>query len=82
MQPRHRAEHAIVELKTAVLEVLNSIHPKGISNVDLGRELGINHGYNGGNEGHIQRTILGLLTMEGLAYQNLKTKLWYASNQG
>ena len=70
-----KSQHAIAELKGAVLDLLGS-HPNGLSNADIGRTLGIYQGHSSGQEGHISRTLLELLQVEGVVAQDKKTKLW------
>jgi hypothetical protein len=70
-----RAQHAVAELKGAILDLLAS-HPNGMTNADVGRTLGIYQGHSSGQEGHISRTLLALLQEEGVALQDKETKLW------
>lgn len=70
-----RAQHAIAELKGAILDLLAAT-PEGLSNADVGRTLGIYQGHSSGQEGHISRTLLGLLEEEQVVTQDKKSKLW------
>jgi len=69
-----RAQRAIAELKGTVYELI-ATSPQGISNADVGRQLGIYQGHIG-HEGHISRTILGMLEAEEVITQDKKSKLW------
>jgi hypothetical protein len=69
-----RAQRAIAELKGAVYQLL-SASKDGLSNAEIGRRLGIYQGHIG-HEGHVSRTILGLLEAEQVVVQNKETKLW------
>ena len=54
-----RAQRALAELKGAVFELIAN-SPKGISNAEIGRQLGI-YGGHSGQAGHISRTRVGPL---------------------
>lgn len=71
-----RAQHAFVELKASILEVLLDRHPAGVKNSELGKVLGIYAGHVG-HVGHVPRTLLAMLQEEGLVYQDLATKCWH-----
>jgi hypothetical protein len=73
------AQEAIAQLKGAVYELLEK-NPKGISNAEVGRRLGIYQGHVG-HEGHISRTVLGMLENEEVAEQDPETKLWTIRKQ-
>ena len=73
------AQHAVADLKHAVLSVLIKAGGAGLRNVDVGRELGIYAGHGDQHEGHISRSILELLKAEGVASQDPETKLWTAN---
>ncbi len=70
-----RAQHAIAELKGEILDLL-AANPEGLSNADVGRTLGIYQGHSSGQEGHISRTLLGLLEEEQVVAQDKTTKRW------
>lgn len=69
------AQKAMINLKTAVYYMILIGSPDGITNADLGRKLGIYTGHVR-HEGHISRTILGLLESEGILQQDLDSKKW------
>lgn len=75
MEPYQLAQHAIADLKTAILFTLKAGAEEEMKNADLGRALGIHHGH-ARHEGHIQRSMLALMESEGVVVQNEKTKLW------
>ncbi len=75
MEPYQLAQHAIADLKTAILLSLRNGSEIGMKNADLGRYLGIHHGH-AGHEGHIQRSMLSLMEIEGLVVQDKTCKLW------
>ncbi len=64
----------MAELKGAVYELLCQSE-SGLSNAEIGRRLGI-YGGHVGHEGHISRTILGVLEKEEVIVQDKKTKVW------
>ncbi len=70
-----RAQHAVAELKGAILDLLAD-RPEGLTNADIGRTLGIYQGHSSGQEGHISRTLLALLEHEQVISQDKTTKLW------
>ena len=74
----HLAQTALADLKATVYAVL-AASPSGLTNVQLGRSLGI-YGGHVGHEGHISRTILALLESEGVAEQNPDDKTWQLRN--
>lgn len=69
------AQRAIADLKAAVYSVVKHGPDGGLTNAEIGRMLGIYMGHLG-HEGHISRTILGLLESEGLLEQDSYTKKW------
>ena len=73
------SQHAIADLKYAVLIVLYDGPEAGLRNVDVGKALGIYAGH-AGHEGHIPRVLLSQLEHEGLVYQDRETKLWKLKN--
>ncbi len=75
-----RAQLAMAELKGVVYELLSAAEGKGLSNAEIGRRLGIYQGHIG-HEGHISRTVLGLLEAEEVIVQDKKTKLWSLRDQ-
>lgn len=70
-----RAQRALADLKAAVHAVLAAAPSEGVTNAQLGRALGIYGGHKG-HEGHISRTVLGMLEAEGVAAQDPTTKAW------
>ncbi len=77
----HRAQLAISELKTAVLEFLQESDETGLTNAEIGRGLGIYHGHVG-HEGHVSRTLLGLMEQEGVVRQDEDSKRWIVVSKG
>lgn len=69
-----RAQRAMAELKGAVYELLASSET-GMTNAEIGRRLGIYQGHIG-HEGHVSRTILGMLEAEEVLVQDKTSKLW------
>ena len=66
---------AIAELKASVPELLE-LESNGImTNAKIGRALGIYQGHKG-HEGHISRTILGLMETDGTVEQFGKQPYW------
>ncbi|MCJ7975144.1 hypothetical protein LOS88_20230 [Aeromonas veronii] len=70
------AQSAIADLKSAVYLTLEASGDAGLTNAELGRSLGI-YGGHVGHEGHISRTLLGLLENEGVVVQVADTKRWF-----
>ena len=68
------AQRGMTFLKSAVYQLLAE-NIDGLSNVEIGRRLGINIGHIG-HEGHISRTILGLLEHEEVVAQDKTSKKW------
>lgn len=69
-----RAQRAIADLKGAVYDLLRE-SPEGLTNAEVGRNLGIYQGHVG-HEGHVSRTILAMLEAEQVALQDPATKSW------
>ncbi len=69
------AQKAMVDLKTAVYFLISNGPKEGYTNAEIGRKLGIYAGHVG-HEGHISRTILGLLESEGILNQSQESKKW------
>jgi ribosomal protein S19E (S16A) len=69
-----RAQLAIAELKSAVVAYLERAQ-RGATNAEIGRSLGIYGGHKG-HEGHISRTVLGMLEGEGVVQQNEADRTW------
>lgn len=69
------AQDAMAKLRTAVHLRLAHGPAGGMSNADLSRSLGIHSGYVR-HEGHISRTVLGLMETEGVVEQDTTTKSW------
>ncbi len=75
-----RAQAALLELKSVVLETLAAAGEEGLTNAELGRGLGIYHGYDNadgveGHPGHISRWLLGELQREEMVRQD-SAKRW------
>jgi len=69
------AQRAMADLKTAVYSVIKQGPEEGLTNAEIGKALGIYMGHVG-HEGHISRTILGLLELEGMLLQDSESKKW------
>ena len=69
------AQSAIANLKTAVYVVLENCNVDGMTNVEIGRSLGIYQGHIK-HEGHIPRTLLAIMEQEGVVEQSSETKKW------
>ena len=73
-----RAQRAMADLKGAVYELIAEAESP-LSNAEIGRRLGIYQGHVG-HEGHISRTLLGLLESEEVIVQDKDTKMWRLRN--
>lgn len=71
----HLAQQALANLKSSIYILLEK-NVEGMSNAEIGRSLGIYQGHIG-HEGHIPRTLLGLMQQEGVVEQNADNKHWY-----
>jgi len=71
----NKAQTAIVYLKSAIYELLEDAPADGLKNVEIGKTLGIHAGHVG-HEGHIPRTLLGIMEAEGVIEQNEGNKKW------
>lgn len=69
------AQRGLTDLKSAIHMLLRGAPPKGLTNAEIGRTLGIYAGHVG-HEGHIPRTLLGLMESEGVVEQDTDTKRW------
>jgi len=69
------AQIALSNLKTAIYLLLTSSEVDGMTNVEIGRSLGIYQGHVG-HEGHIPRTLLGIMEHEGVVEQIAESKKW------
>ena len=74
MNPYHLAQHALADLKTSILLLLEQ-NPDGLKNVEIGKALGIYAGHVR-HEGHIPRTMLAMMEAEGLVDQD-ENKAWH-----
>lgn len=70
------AQRAMADLKAAAHAVLTQAGDEGCTNAQVGRLLGIYTGHVG-HEGHVSRTILGILESEGVAVQERETRKWH-----
>jgi hypothetical protein len=68
------AQTAIANLKAAIYSLLSDA-PDGMTNVDIGKSLGIYRGHIG-HEGHIPRTLLAIMEQEGVVEQFPENKKW------
>lgn len=75
MTSYEKAQLAIVQLKSAIYELLDNVSEDGLKNVEIGKRLGIYMGHVG-HSGHISRTCLELMKNEGLVKQDETTKAW------
>lgn len=75
MLPEIQAQIGLLYLKSAVYELLQAAPADGLSNAQIGRTLGIYSGHVG-HEGHVSRTILGILEAEGRVRQLEKRGSW------
>jgi hypothetical protein len=74
-----QAQHAVAELKSAVLGIVELAGKSGLKNSQVGRALGIYAGHVR-HEGHISRTILAMLESEGLLRQEPASKKWFVNS--
>lgn len=63
MMNRKRAQAALDELKTAILDELRA-NPAGLSNADLVERLGLQSDFEGQNRNYLSWSILGILIGE------------------
>lgn len=75
------AQEAMARLKSAVRHTLANGPAEGMTNVQIGKTLGIYAGHVG-HVGHIPRTMLALLQDEGVVDQDPETKKWSLLQQG
>jgi hypothetical protein len=75
-----RAQRAMADLKGAVYELIAESESP-LSNAEIGRRLGIYQGHVG-HEGHISRTVLGLLEAEEVIVQDKESKMWRLRESG
>jgi DNA-binding IclR family transcriptional regulator len=73
-----RAQRAIADLKTSILQVLSVSGSKGLRNADIGHALGVNMGHSGSgrHEGHISMTLLQIMQEEGVVERDTDSKRW------
>ncbi len=71
-----KAQQALTTLKVSVARTLSQVGGKGLRNSQIGRALGIYGGHKG-HQGHISRTILHLLELEGIIRQDAISKKWF-----
>ena len=69
------AQRALADLKAAILNLLQYAGATGLTNAEILRALGIYQGHVG-HEGHIPRTLLGMMELEGVVKQDHATKKW------
>tara|TARA_Y100000588_G_scaffold394294_1_gene513995 strand:- start:403 stop:639 length:237 start_codon:yes stop_codon:yes gene_type:complete len=75
MSPYSKAQTGMAMLKDAVHSLLETKGAAGASNAEIGRALGIYKGHVG-HEGHISRTILGIMESEEVVKQDKDSKAW------
>ena len=69
------AQEGYAKLKAAIYGLLSQEPQRPLSNVEIGRTLGIHAGHLG-HAGHIPRTILEDLKNDGLIEQDAQSKAW------
>lgn len=69
------AQEAMTYLKAAVYDVLTEAPTDGLTNAQIGRSLGIYMGHVG-HQGHISRTVLGLMQAEEVVAQDPTSRRW------
>jgi hypothetical protein len=69
------AQISLANLKAAIHMLLQE-ETEGLTNVQLGRSLGIYYGHSGKHEGHISRVLLEIMKAEGVVEQNSRSKKW------
>ncbi len=69
------AQESMAKLKTAVLIIIDHAGANGQTNVEIGRTLGVYTGHKG-HEGHIPRTLLEIMAIEGVVEQDGTSKRW------
>ena len=69
------AQHAMTLLRVAIHRTLSSAPALGLKNAQIGRCLGLYFGP-AGHQGHITRTTLAIMEMEGTVRQDPATKAW------
>ena len=76
VQAYNQAQHAVSELKSAILILLSSAGEEGLRNADIGHALGINMGHSGSgrHEGHISMTLLQMMQEEGVVDRDEESK--------
>ena len=74
------AQRAMADLKAAIHMAMGKDSGNGMTNAEVGRSLGIYQGHVG-HEGHIPRTLLGIMESEGVVEQDSKTKKWRLRKQ-
>jgi hypothetical protein len=73
------AQVALAHLKASVRSVLENAPEEGLRNVDIGKTLGI-YGGHIDHVGHISRTLLSMLEVDGIAEQFGPDKRWRLRN--
>ena len=73
--PYEKAQNAMAQLRVAVHELLEQASAEGMSNAAIGRALGIYMGHKG-HQGHVSRTILALMEIEGVVIQDSESRRW------
>ena len=74
------AQKALVDLKTSIYALLKAGPEEGLTNAQIGRGLGIYMGHVG-HEGHIPRTLLAIMEVEGIVDQDKRSKKWKIKTQ-
>ena len=76
-----QAQLAMASLKSLVRQTIEAGPESGLKNSEIGRTLGIYSGHIE-HEGHISRTLLGMLEAEGVVQQDTSTKRWTLRENG
>lgn len=73
-EPYITAQQVIASLKGAIYTILKN-NPTGLRNAQIGQILGIHKGHGNQHAGHITRTLLETMQVEGTVHQS-ENKLW------
>lgn len=80
LEPIEQARAGIYLLKLAVYNYLKLNGNAGLTNAEIGKNLGIYMGH-ARHQGHISRTILALLEKEGKVFQDKDSKRWFPCSE-
>lgn len=79
-QPYERAQEAMTQLKIAIHDLLCMSCANGLTNAEIGRQLGIYAGHKG-HQGHVSRTLLSTMEIEGVVKQDPASRRWALAHQ-